>query len=282
MYLAKSMAQLPLIGTMLVFFYRCSVALQYTIQPLGKSVRWLFNSRETTNFTYEITPSNKRYLAALIAEVVEKPYAEILGYIAELENDSNLKAHIQAVTAKAGRFADTEARYGRRVGWYAIARAMKPKVVVETGIDKGLGSCVLTAALARNKEEGCPGYYYGTDINPRAGYLLSGAYQQYGKILYGDSISSLRNLQTEIDLFINDSDHSAAYEGAEYETIRGKLSTRALILGDNAHSTDQLLNFALATQRQFLFFHEQPQEHWYPGGGIGIAFTRNTPSRVAP
>lgn len=276
MQLAKSISQLPIIGAILVFLYRCSIAFNYIIHPFGETIRWLFRSKETTNFTYEITPSNKHYLAALIADVVKKPYEEILGYIVELEHNAELKSHIRTTTSKHGRFADLEARYGRRVGWYAIARAVKPKVIVETGIDKGLGSCVLTAALAQNAAEGFLGFYYGTDINPQAGYLLSGIYQQYGKILYGDSITALRQLQVEIDLFINDSDHSSAYEREEYATIQSKLSPHAIILGDNAHCTEQLLNFALATNRQFHFFHERPQEHWYPGGGIGIAFTRTT------
>lgn len=51
-------------------------------------------------------------------------------------------------------------------------RATKPAVVVETGVDKGLGSCLLSAALTRNSEDEHPGYFYGTDINPKVGYLL--------------------------------------------------------------------------------------------------------------
>ena len=53
--------------------------------------------------------------------------------------------------------------------------------------------------------------YIGTDINPNAGYLFDEIYSENGKILYGDSIESLK-LNAEIDLFINDSDHSAEYE----------------------------------------------------------------------
>ena len=139
-------------------------------------------------------------------------------------------------------------------------------------MDKGLGSCVLTAALMRNNQGGSPGYYYGTDINPRAGYLLCGEYAKHGRILYGDSIESLRVLQEPIDLLINDSDHSAEYEMREYETVAPKLSHRAVILGDNSHITDRLRVFAQTSGRKYVFFHEKPRQHWYPGGGIGVAF----------
>jgi hypothetical protein len=29
---------------------------------------------------------------------------------------------------------------------------------------------------------------------------------------------------------------------------------------------------SVAVWRAFLFFREQPQDHWYPGAGIGIAY----------
>lgn len=153
-----------------------------------------------------------------------------------------------------------------------MVRAKKPKVVVETGVDKGLGSCVLAAALLKNRAEGHDGHLYGTDIDPEAGFLLNGRYAEVGEVLYGDSIESLIALDETIDVFINDSDHSADYEGREYETISEKLADDAVILGDNAHETDRLFQFAQASGRKFLYFGELPADHWYSGGGIGFAY----------
>ena len=169
--------------------------------------------------------------------------------------------------------ADEEPRYARRIRWYAIVRATKPDVVVETGIDKGLGSCLLAAALMKNSAEGYQGTYYGTDINPNAGYLLQAPYDQFGKILYGDSILSIKKLNIFVDVFINDSDHSMDYEMMEFETVAERLSPKAIIIGDNSHFSDKLINFAEKTNKDFLYFHEQPKDHWYPGGGIGVAYT---------
>lgn len=237
-------------------------------------LRWLVRSREYTNFTYDLTDLNKEYLASFVATVTGADRDTALRYIQELEADEGLIAHIDTLTQSSGErsFADLGARYGKRLGWYAIARIVKPRVVVETGVEKGLGACVLTAALLRNKDEGFPGYYYGTDIQPRAGYLLQGKYADVGRILYGDSLQSLENLEASLDLFINDSDHSSEYERREYEAIRNKLTEGAIIIGDNAHETRNLLDFAVQTNRAFLFFSEKPRRHWYPGGGIGVAF----------
>jgi len=119
---------------------------------------------------------------------------------------------------------DLSKGYGRRLGWYALVRALKPHTVVETGVDKGLGSCVLVDALLRKRAEGHPGRYVGTDINPQAGWLFQGPYREVGEIRYGDSLdSSLQQLEGPVDLFINDFDHSAEYEQWEYDCIASKV-----------------------------------------------------------
>ena len=274
--LKRNIAKMPIIGRFLLILYRGKIAFAYFQGPLLNLLRWLFSSRETTNFTYDLEKTNKRYLAALIAGMTNEKYDVIMGYIKELDADNDLHKHVENSIAKSDLafIADKKVHFGRRLGWYAITRVLKPKIVIETGVDKGLGACVLTAALRRNAQEGYKGRYFGTDINPKAGYLLSGDYANYGTILYGDSIESLKKFEGAIDLFINDSDHSADYEAEEYKTVAHKLSQHAVILGDNSHSTDKLLEFSLETNRHFLFFPEKPKKHWYPGGGIGISFKR--------
>ena len=112
------------------------------------------------------------------------------------------------------------------------------------------------------------------DKNLNAGYLFDDIYSEMGEILYGDSIESLSNLNENIDLFINDSDHSALYERNEYLTIINKLNINSVILGDNSHSTDELLNFSIINKRNFVLFKEKPKNHWYPGAGIGISYLK--------
>ena len=271
-----AIARTPILGRVILAIFRARMALGHFYRPLTNLAEWLFKSKETTNFTYHLEEHNKRYLASLIADVLNLEFRTVEAYIKEIEGDEELKRHIAEMTASSDLafLADKEVRFGRRICWYAFARALKPKVIVETGVDKGLGSCVLTAALKRNNEEGYEGKYYGTDINPKAGYLLSGGYVDFGSILYGDSIESLKKFEGTIDLFINDSDHSADYEAEEYVTIATKLSKHAVVLGDNSHSTDKLLEFSLETSRRFIFFQEKPAGHWYPGAGIGISFNR--------
>ncbi len=252
---------------------RLLVAAGYYTPKLSQIMVWLYKSREEGNFTYGITELNQIYLAHMLSTVSGCRYDRVLIYLREPSEDSELRRHVMEYSRQKPYryYSDARCEFGRRLGWYALTRLMKPKVIVETGVDKGLGSVLLCSALLRNQREGFPGRYYGTDIDLHAGYLLVPPYDSVGQILYGDSIESLGQLD-EVDLFINDSDHSSDYERSEYQIIASKLTQRAIVLGDNAHSNGELASFSRNHGRQFLFFREEPADHWYPGAGIGISF----------
>jgi hypothetical protein len=265
----------PVLRSVALPMYRAKVLSGYLYPPVREGVRWLLHSRETTNFTYDLTGKNRGYLCSMLAVATGIPASDFASYMAELETDDRLRDHVMKTTSGSALAykADPLARFHKRLGWYALVRAMKPRIVVETGVDKGLGAVVLCAALLRNRSAGHAGRYFGTDLNPEAGYLLCGEYRSVGEILYGDSLESLQSMREPIDLFINDSDHSAAYEAAEYEAVLPLLAPGGIILGDNAHVTPELLDFSTRHGRSFLFWKEEPAAHWYPGGGIGLSFT---------
>jgi predicted O-methyltransferase YrrM len=257
--------------------FRAAIASRYPKVRKRDLARWLLTSREDTNFTYDLRPWNMVELAAKVADVTGAGFAAAMGYIDELESDAELRDHLAASVAHSRYRSCSDApRYARRAGWYAIARIMKPSVIVETGVDKGLGSAVLCAALRRNVMEGAPGRYYGLDINPDAGWLLRAPYSDFGEMNYGDAIGSLKAFNRSIDLFINDSDHRSAYEAGEYAAIAPLLTERAIVLSDNSHETDVLARFSERHGRKFTFFGEQPKDHWYPGAGIGFSYHDGT------
>lgn len=254
---------------------RAARVARFDARLVGTSVRWLFTSREHTNYTYDLTPLNRTHLAWYVAQVCGATVAAVRDWFAELEGDAELRTHIQDTTAAAARrgLADRSVRYGRRLGWYAMVRARRPAHVVETGTDKGLGTCVLAAALLRNAAEGHPGRVTSIDINPEAGYLARGEpWGTVADLISGDSIAALAQLESPVDLFLHDSNHAAAYERAELEAVAGRLAPGALLLSDNAMNTSVLPAYAEATGRRFLAFAERPVRHWFPGDGIGAAW----------
>ena len=232
---------------------------------------WIFKRTEQSNFYYHLAEKNREDLLSTISLITGVKVETLRTYLNELIEDLELHEHLKYFLLKKKETRDSIVGFGRREGWYLFVRAMKPKLVVETGVHHGVGACLIASALLKNIQEGHMGRYLGTEINRNSGSLFTGRYSAVGDITYGDSCATLSSLETEIDIFINDSDHSAEYESKEYETVQNLLSYRSVILGDNSHVTNCLRNFSEKNERHYIFFKEIPHDHWYPGGGIGIS-----------
>jgi predicted O-methyltransferase YrrM len=259
------------LASLAAFPYRLAKVANHDAKVVRMSARWLFTSREHHNYTYDLTPRNREHMAWFVSAVCDRPVAEVRTWFDELDADRALRTHIETVTASAARrgLADPTPRYARRLGWYALIRALQPQHVVETGVDKGLGTCVIAAALLRN---GC-GRVTSLDINPEAGYLARGKpWSDVVDLVIGDSIESIGALTEPVDLFLHDSDHSSKHERREFTAVESHLAPGALLLTDNVTATDVLMRYAETTGRRFLAFREQPLRHWYPGDGIGAAW----------
>jgi hypothetical protein len=252
----------------LVFPYRFRLVLRHLARNFKKTIPWLLRSKEFANFTYDLTSTNKEYLAWFVANICGISVNEVHGYFQELETNSQLDSYIKNGLAnhRRGNEIDHQAFFGRRIGWYAIVRATKPLVVVETGTEKGLGSLVLAEALLKNGA----GRLITIDMEPSAGLLIGGEYIGVIDLVIDDSLHALQKIE-RIDLFIHDSDHSAEHEAREFELLGSRLSKQALVLSDNAHATDELAKWSKGSHRKFFYFSEEPLNHWYPGAGIGIS-----------
>ena len=245
---------------------------QKYLQPTNLLARrWRFQKTETSNFYYSLQASNVSDLTCLLSIVLEVPINQIDCYVAELESDINLRNHFRNFLTQ-NNMPDSNADYARRLAWYAIARTRKPKLIVETGVSDGIGSCILGLALERNSREGFAGKYMGIDINPNSGKLFSDPYKKFGDIVISDSLEALAKIESKVDLFISDSSHDNKYEYQEYCEIISKMSSIGIIIGDNSHASPSLRNFSIESGRKFVYFQEIPKSHWYPGAGIGISF----------
>ena len=265
------------VGRIALIPWRLKNALGVCLPTVGAGVAWAFRSREHYNYTYNLTEQNKDYLAAFICVITKSSFSQARACLDEIENDSELRAEISALggLSEERYITDTEVRYGRRIGWYALVRLMKPSCVVETGVDKGLGTCVIAAALRRNAMEGSPGKVVAIDINPAAGFLVGPSLRDFVDFRFEDSLGALRGLDRTADIFIHDSDHTLEHERNEYAAVEPHLSAKSLILSDNSAQSAELLAYALKSSRQFLYFAEQPKNHWWPGEGIGVAFEQS-------
>jgi predicted O-methyltransferase YrrM len=252
---------------------RAALACSYYAPVLGRIGRWLVTSREDTNFSYDLREQNLLALACTISCITGVSKDKALAYIKEGQDDRALRDHVvkRTVSSANRQRSDAACRFGLRLGWYAMVRIMKPRIVVEAGVDKGLGAVSLAAALLRNREEGFDGRYYGTDNNANAGWLLSAPYDSAGKILYGDSNSIVEKIEHPIDLFINGIG-LAAYEAEQYRVLEPRLTKGGVVLSETSRWSEALMKFSIASERDYIFFGAEPKDHWYPGNGIGFSF----------
>jgi predicted O-methyltransferase YrrM len=270
----RAIARTPL-APVAAFPKRLLRVAKHDAKVLKVSAKWLVTSREHHNYTYDLTRLSKEHLAWFVSVVCDVPVTDVRRYFKEIETDRALRGHIEAATAASARrgLADRKVRFARRIGWYAMVRARRPQHIVETGVDKGLGTCVLAAALLRNAADGQPGRVTSLDINPEAGYLARAQpWADVVDLVIGDSITTINALDRPVDLFLHDSDHSVEHERREFEAVEPKLAEGALLLTDNVTVTSVLSAHAERTGRRFLAYRETPAKHWFPGDGIGVAW----------
>ncbi|MFL5955205.1 MAG: class I SAM-dependent methyltransferase [Gaiellaceae bacterium] len=236
------------------------------------ALRYLLRDREFTNLTYEI--ENVDELVTFVADALGHPRDAIAGYVAEPFADERLLGPLRAAL-RARRDRNPEPRFGRRLGWYAIVRATRPELVVETGVHDGLGSALVLRALERNGA----GTLYGFDVDPQAGWLVPQELRGRYQLVLGDVRETLpRELADKsVDVFIHDSLHTYEHEHFELELAVAHSGASAILASDNAHATTALRDVCTEHGLDYALFRERPRHHFYPGAGLGLGLSRSAP-----
>jgi hypothetical protein len=255
---------------------RTMMVARYDARVVGRSVGWLVHNRETTNFTYDLNSLNLDQLCWFVSAVSGAEIGPVRSWMRELTDNKKLTEQLTGRLSSNPRrgICAKEPHWARRLGWYALVRATQPGHVVETGTQLGLGSCAIAAALLANGH----GRLTTIDTDPEAGYLIEDPCGSVIDRRIASSVDVLGELR-DVDIFIHDSLHTYDYETKELTAVEPNLSADAIILSDNAHDSSALSDWAERTGRHYLFFKEQPLDHWWPGDGIGAAWADR---RLAP
>jgi hypothetical protein len=222
---------------------------------VGDHLGYVLADPEVSNFTYEL--ENGPELVAWLDE-----HFAAGAFVRELEEDIELDRELRL---RLRRHLGSKARvlFGRRAGWYAIVRALRPGRIVETGTHDGLGSVVLLTGAAGN------GHGEVVSIDPRSGsgWLVPDRLRSRCRPLCATSYDALPSVG-KVDLFMHDSLHTPECERWELETAR-RLGA-SVLMSDNAHAADTCASFAAAHGAALLVWRERPGGHFYPGAGIGV------------
>lgn len=250
------------------FYIKIRISFKYLLRNFPHAIYWATKKTEFSNYYYDITELNKKYIASNIATLFKFPIDQVMGYIEEIENNPILEKSISDFKGKNLSYQDSKIFPGRRLAWYCIIRVTKPNLVVETGVHNGLGGTVILLGLQKNGF----GKYIGIDINPNSGEMIPSELRDSSQLVIADS-KHLHNLLSpnSVDLLITDSDHRYEFEMQELVNSESILSDNSVIISDNSHDSTALLDFAIQKNRNFLYIQELTKNHWYAGAGIGIS-----------
>jgi hypothetical protein len=234
----------------------------------GGSVRrhWRFvlASPEPDNYTYEI--SNEAELAGWVARVLGCEVPVVQTFVDEPRSDPKLAVRLREATAGRWLWSKRRPPFGKRVGWYAVARGLRPRLVIEVGAHDGLGSLLLLRALELNEQEGFPGRLVSFDVNPSAGWLVGSDPRWELRIEpSGEGMGAVLADAGPLDLFVYDGWHTFEAEHADLALAAEHLSSGGVLMSDDAQVTGALRSLCRERGLAYDEFQELPVGHFYPG-----------------
>ena len=133
---------------------------------------------------------------------------------------------------------------------YALCRALRPSVVVETGVAHGVTSAFILQALTANNH----GELWSVDLPPlgdaaqtQCGSLVPAELRSRWHLLRGMSrrvLPPLVSTLPAIDIFLHDSLHTYRNMTREFETVWPKLRPGGLLLSDDVEMNRAFERFA--------------------------------------
>ena len=180
--------------------------------------------------------------------VLVKSNADAL--MAELEGSDFLR-HVEYCVKQLEGTGSIDTESGMLL--YLLTRTLRPEIVVETGVAKGISSSFILKGLDQNNR----GKLYSIDLhyregvavplNKTLGWAIPGELKRRWTLLLGESTKVLPKLLHDtgnIDVFFHDSRHTYKTMMSEYNIVWPYLRAGGLLLSDDATSNDAFLDFA--------------------------------------
>ena len=225
-------------------------------------MKWLFlNTTRRLQHAF----SNPRYAATMVLREAtwadERFLAIVTGSSAWrirkfLDEPAHAREFMQHLSGSEGKlhtapFQSADLYAKKVLIQYAIIRAMRPDIVVETGIANGVSSAYVLLALRKN--EG--GVLHSVEIGDTSylpaecqpGWIVPTWLRAPWKVHLGDATKLLPELLRTlppIDIFIHDSLHTEEQMTFEFETAYPFLQTSGCLIADDASWNNAFRQFA--------------------------------------
>ena len=197
----------------------------------------------------ELTWADERFLST----VTNCPASVIRGFLEEPFDDIWFSKYLRQTSELVGQAAvSTADLYAKKtLILYAAARALKPQIVVETGVANGVSSSYLLLAIQKNGI----GHLHSIEVGDSsvilkgqpAGWLVPQDLRAHWTLHIGLSEVVLPELVKGLppfDLFVHDSLHTYKHMMLEFELAFPCLRNGGLLLADDATWNSAFLDFA--------------------------------------
>jgi len=200
------------------------------------------------------------------AETISRYHEEILSAV-------EFNRHITETLAKTGRTQYGQIRGGDIL--YMVVRAVKPLVVVETGVAAGVSSAFILKALEENDK----GILYSIDLpnyemvycskirkeassilppNAKPGFVIPHKLKNRWVLKIGkssDILPELLNHLGRINLFLHDSEHTYENMMFEYNISWPYLSKGGILLSHDVEWNNAFNDFCLKVKRKPIYLY---------------------------
>jgi methyltransferase family protein len=165
--------------------------------------------------------------------------------------DAFVELHLPFGRATFGGWDDGDSALARAT--WSVVRRLRPLVVVETGVGRGVTTRVILEALERNGQ----GHLWSIDVPPllerelakETAVIVPESRMKRWTFVQGSSRRRLESLVAElgyVDVFLHDSFHSARNLLFEWETVFPHLRRPGVLLADDVDRNAALAEFTRA------------------------------------
>ena len=160
-------------------------------------------------------------------------------FVCELRNNQHIKTLRKRLPFSTGRCRYIGILACENI--YSIIREIKPDIIVETGIDRGVSTTYILLALQKNGK----GKLISVDKNADAGKLVPQELKQYWEQKVGKTSDILPKLDIDlVDIFLHDSLHTYENMLFEYRWAYSKLAENGCIMSHDIGTNNSFYDFA--------------------------------------
>ena len=218
----------------------------------------------------EIDQETRENIQNFVKSLTKANHAEIKGYLSEILGDNQF---LDSIANKSNE-ASGKQPFSLKVlaidrpsylALYVLCRALKPTVVVETGVASGMSSSYLLRALDKNGK----GKLYSIDvpwhtvtqnwkphfseetltampIEKTSGWIIPDFIRSRWELIIGKSTEKLPQLLNNVgpvDVFFHDSEHTYDNMFWEFKTVWPALKKGGILLAHNIEATNAFVDF---------------------------------------